>query len=229
MTMNRREILGSGGALSLGAVLPRYAGACRLFPVDSVERYAAYQKGVEVGAQRFEFFRKSGRFMVDRELELEYRDHGNRAVSFFHRAREVWRQGWLDAFSSATRVGDRKIEIDARSVEHGMLSVESNEFDATLHVSGYVVPSSLWHRDSRLVNRLIDLVDGRVKLVKVHYAGKDLLPDDAGVKVGSHYRIRGELVRDTWYGEDCRLLRVRAPVEDAEPLTFELLSADSPP
>jgi hypothetical protein len=227
MKMKRREIIGYGGVLTLSAALPGSAEACRLFPGNSVERYAAYQNEEEVGAQRFVFSRESGRFMVDGELELQYRDHGNRTISFIHNAREIWYRGWLDAFSSSTRVGNREIEIEAHSVEHGILSVNSNESDATLQVSGYVVPTSLWHRDARLVNRLIDLVDGRVKLVRVYYAGKDLLPREGDVKVASHYRIRGEFVRDTWYGDDCQLVRIQVPIENAEPLSLELLPAPS--
>ena len=227
--LNRRKIIGFAGVLTLGAVLPDHAAACRLFPGDSTEQYAAYQNGVEVGAQRFVFSRKSGRFMADSELDLQYRDQSNQAVSFFHRAREIWRRGWLDSFSSVTRIGDREIRIEAHSAELGILSVKSNESDVTLQVSGYVVPTSLWHRDARLVNRLIDLVDGRVKLVKVQYAGKDLLPREGGVQVASHYRVRGEFVRDTWYGDDCQLLRIQVPMENAAPVTFELLPVASSP
>lgn len=223
--MNRRETIRFITALTLGAALPGSAEACRLFPRDSTDRYAAYQNGNRVGLQWFEFHRKSGHFMVNSELDIQYRDHANRAVSFLHRAKEIWLRGWLNAFSSTTRIGDREIEIEARSEEHGILSVHSNESDVTLQISGYVVPSSLWHRDGRLVNRLIDLVDGKVKLVKVYYAGKDMLPRDGGVTVASHYRVRGEFVRDTWYGESCQLLRIQAPVKNAEPVTFELLPA----
>ncbi len=223
MSMNRRETLGFGAALALGAVLPSSAEACRLFPRTSTDRYAAHQNGKEVGSQRFEFSRKSGRFMVNSELDFQFRDHSNRAISFFHRARETWHRGWLNAFSSTTRFGEREIEIEARSGQHGILSVSSSESDITLQISGYVVPSSLWHRDARLVNRLIDLVDGKVKLVKVYYAGKEVLPRNGGVTVASHYRVRGEIVRDTWYSENCQLLRVQIPVRNAKPLTFNLV------
>ncbi len=223
MKLNRRDSICLGAALTLGAVLPGSVKACRLFPDDSTDRYTAYQEGKKVGSQWFEFSRNSGRFMVNSELDFQYRDHSNRIVSFLHRAREIWYRGWLNAFSSTTRAGDREIEIEAHSVEHGTLSVSSNDSNITLQVSGYVVPTSLWHRDARLVNRLIDLVDGRVKLVNVYYAGKDVLPHEGGVRVASHYRVRGEFVRDAWYGDNCQLLRIKMPIKNAKPVTFELL------
>ncbi len=225
MKLNRRESICLGTALSFSALLPCSAQACRLFPRNSIDRYVAYQHGAEVGAQRLEFSRRDGHFLVTSELEFSYKSYAGRAYSFFHRAREVWHRGWLNAFMAVTRHADRKIEIEARSQERGILLVTSSDSDITLQVSGYVVPTSLWHRDARLVNRLIDLVDGRVKLVKVYYAGKDVLPRGGGVTVASHYRVRGEIVRDTWYSDNCQLLRTLIPIEDAEPITFELLSA----
>lgn len=223
--MNRRDTIGFGTALCLGALMPVPAEACRLFPQNSTDRYSAYQNGVQVGSQWFEFARSSGQFVVMSEIDLRYRDHTGVAFSFFHRAREVWHRGWLNAFSATTRYADREIRIEGRSLEQGILSVESSDSDVTLQVSGYVVPSSLWHRDSRLVNRLIDLVDGRVKLVQVYYAGKDVLPRDGGAIVATHYRVRGEIDRDAWYSENCQLLRTLMPLRNAKPVTFELSPA----
>lgn len=225
MKLNRRDSICLGTALSLSALLPRSAQACRLFPRNSIDRYVAYQHGTEVGAQRLEFSRGDGHFLVTGELEFRYKSHGGRAFSFFHRAREVWHQGWLSGFRAVTRHADRKTEIEARSAERGILLVTSSDSDITLQVSGYVVPTSLWHRDARLVNRLIDLVDGRVKLVKVYYAGKDVLPRSGGVTAASHYRVRGEIIRDAWYSDDCQLLRTLIPIKDAEPITLELMQA----
>lgn len=223
MGLRRRDTLAIGAALGFGTLLPRGLEACRLFPKTSTDRYDAYQNGARVGSQRLEFSRDSGRFVVTRELRFSYRNGTGQNLSFSQRAREVWYRGWLDAFSAATRHGKTKIEVEARSVERGILLVNTSESDVVLQVSGYVVPSSLWHRDARLVSRLIDLVDGRVKLVKVHYAGKDVLPRGGEVAIASHYRIRGELARDVWYSEDCQLLRMVVPIDQAEPVRFELL------
>ena len=225
MRLNRRDTMSLGAAVVFGTLLPLPASACRLFPGSSTDRYLGYQDGNEVGSQRFEFYRESGRFMVDSQLDIRYLNYANRSVSFLHRATEVWDRGWLNGFSATTRHLDREIRIKARSVEHGILSVYSSESDITLQVSGYVVPTSLWHRDARLVNRLIDLQDGKVKLVKVYYAGKDVLPREGGIIAASHYRVRGEIVRDAWYSDDCQLLRVQIPLPQAKPVTFELLPA----
>ncbi|MDX1527241.1 MAG: DUF6134 family protein [Gammaproteobacteria bacterium] len=223
MNLNRRDSIRLGAALALSGVLPAVAQACRLFPQDSTDRYVAYQDGAEVGFQRIEFSRDGGRFLVASELEFRYRRHENRLSSFSHRAREVWRRGWLSGFDATTRHDEHEAEIKGRSERHGILMVTTSDYDVTLQVSGYVVPASLWHRDARLVNRLIDLVDGRVKLVSVYYAGKDVLPGKDGVTVASHYRVRGEIDRDTWYSENCQLLRTVMPIKGARPVTLELV------
>ena len=223
MNLNRRDSIRLGTGLALSGLLPRFAQACRLFPQNSTDRYLAYQDGAEVGYQRLEFSRDGGRFLVASELEFHYRRRANQVSLFSHRAREVWRRGWLSGFSATTRHDEQKIEIKARSEKHGILMVTSSAYDVTLQVSGYVVPASLWHRDARLVNRLIDLADGRVKLVRVYYAGRDVLPGKDGVTIASHYRVRGEINRDTWYSENCQLLRTVMPVKDAKPVTTELV------
>lgn len=225
MKLNRRETIGGLSALAAGVLVPGAVMACRLFPRDSVDRYTAYQAGAEVGAQSFEFSRSIGRFLVRSQLDLSYRTGDGKTLSFSHRAQEVWHRGWLNAFNATTRHGSRQIDVEAESVEHGILSVRSSETDITLQVSGYVVPTNLWHRDSRLVNRLIDLVHGRVRLVKVFYAGKDVLPSAGGATVATHYRVRGEFSRDAWYSERCQLIRIRMPIQDAAPVNFELAPA----
>ena len=207
----------------MSGTLPGVARACRLFPRNSTDRYVAYQDGAEVGFQRIEFSRNGDRFLVASRLEFRYRRHEDRLSSFSHRAVEVWRRGWLSGFSATTRHDQEEIEINASSERRGILMVTSSDYDVTLQVSGYVVPASLWHRDARLVNRLIDLADGRVKLVRIYYAGKDVLPGTDGVTVASHYRVRGEINRDTWYNDDCQLLRTLMPIKDAKPVTFELV------
>lgn len=225
MHLNRRHSIRLGAVLALSGGLPRFARACRLFPQNSTDRYVAYQDGAEVGFQRLEFSRDGDRFLVASELEFRYRRRESQLSSFSQSAKEVWRRGWLSGFSAATRHDEQEIEINARSEKHGILMVTSSDNDATLHISGYVVPASLWHRDARLVSRLIDLADGRVKLVRVYYAGKDVLPGKDGVTVASHYRVRGEINRDTWYSENCQLLRTVMPIKDAEPVTFELVAS----
>lgn len=203
--------------------MPARALACRLFPPDSTDRYAVLQQGKHIGSHVLNFSRENGRFIVDVDTRFEYQRTGRGTVSFVHRAKEIWIGGWLNAFQSSTRHGNQRISVEAETLEQAMLTVRSDDDDIALQVTGYVVTSSLWHRDTRLVNRLIDLVDGRLKLVKVYYAGKDVVSSPGAPAVAAHYRIRGEINRDVWYGEDCRLLREERHLAEAASVTMQLL------
>lgn len=89
-------------------------------------------------------------------------------------------------------------------------------------VTGYVVPGNVWHRDARLVSRLMDLVDGRLKLVRVLYAGKELVAAGGEDRIANHYRLRGEMNLDAWYTDDCQLAQMLLPFRDAAPVVFHL-------
>ena len=209
--------------LAVGALAPGIARACRLFPSDSTDRYKVFQNSASVGFQSLNFSRDDSGLVVATQINLNYESDTGASVPFSHSARELWVGGWLNAFESTTRHGDRALVVKARTVERATLLVHSSELKLPTHVSGYMVPGNLWHRDARLHNVIMDLVDGIPKLVKVFYGGKELLPSSAGAQVANHYRLRGEFNRDAWYTEDCRLARMTWPLRDAAPLSFELV------
>jgi hypothetical protein len=209
--------------LAFSALAPGLVRARRLFPADSTDRYRVFQNSVAVGSQSLNFSRDDGRLIVSTQVSLSYRNDAGASVSFAHSARETWVGGWLHSFDSTTRHGERALVVEARTVERATLLVHSSELELPRHVSGYVVPGNLWHRDARLHNVIMDMVDGRAKLVKVFYDGKELLPSSAGAQVATHYRIRGEFNRDAWYTEDCRLARMLWPLRGAATLSFELV------
>jgi hypothetical protein len=210
--------------LAVNAAAPKIVQACRLFPSDSTDRYVVFQNSIAVGSQSLTFFHDESGLVVATQMNLNYRNDADESVSFVHGARETWVGGWLHAFDSTTRHGDHALVVEARTVERATLLVHSSAFEHLRHVSGYLVPGNLWHRDARLHNVIMDLVDGTPKLVKVFYDGKELLPSSAGAQVANHYRLRGEFNRDAWYTEDCRLARMTWPLRGAAPLTFDLVS-----
>ena len=223
--MNRRESFCLGGLLAVSALTPGVVQARRLFPADSTDQYRVFQNSVSVGSQSLNFFHGDSGLVVATQMNLNYRNDAGKSVSFAHSARETWVSGWLHAFDSTTRHGDHAISVEARTVERATLLVNSSEAEFPQHISGYMVPGNLWHRDSRLHNVVMDMVDGRAKLVKVFYDGKEQLPSSTGAQVTTHYRIRGEFNRDAWYTEDCRLARMTWPLRGAAPLSFELVTS----
>lgn len=206
-------------ALGVGAP-PAYA--CRLFPPDSTDRYRATQDGRDAGFQSISFYHREKELVVSTQRSFEYLNGAGKRIEYAHTAREIWLNGWLNRFESTTRHGEKQNRVFAETVDHVTLLVRTTESQIPSLVTGYVVPGNLWHRDARLVSRLMDLADGRLKLVNVALAGKDIVSVGGSARAASHYRIRGEMNLDAWYTDECQLARVLLPFRNAAPVVFEL-------
>jgi hypothetical protein len=207
--MQRRRFL-SGSAALTGMGLGRDAWACRLFPADVRDRYVAWQGDKKVGWQTFSFQRESGQFVADIKMEVDFITAESGAVSYRHVSREVWKTGWLQALESRTRIGTREQVVHAQRRD-GSLVVGGSDV-RPYRLSTYIVPSSLWHRDSRLVDALIDVENGMIRLVQPSFVGNEALAQGGGVVEASRYSIRGQLAREAWYDADCVLVRWDLPL-----------------
>lgn len=218
--MRRRRFLSATALLSAAASAPVPTSACRLFPADVTDRYRAWQADAEIGRQSIAFARETGRFVVEIVTGMQFVMPGGVTVDYSHECREVWDTGWLHALTSRTRIDDREQYVEARR-RRGALMVEGSDIRA-YQVSAYVVPSSLWHRDSRLVEAFIDVEGGNIRFVRPRYVGKERLEQAGGTVQAHHYRMRGQLNLDAWYDGDCALVRWDRPLAGTDGISFRL-------
>ena len=221
--MHRRRLLTAAALLPAGALAAGRVSACRLFPADLTDRYRALQAGAEVGRQSIVFRRETGRFVVEVEVGIRFVLPGVGAVDYSHECREIWDTGWLHALDSRTRIGGRERYVEARR-RKGALFVNGSEVRA-YQISTYVVPSSLWHRDSRLVEAFIDVESGDLRFVRPRYVGSERLEQGGAALEANHYRMRGQLNLDAWYDGDCALVRWDRPVAGGDGISFLLQPA----
>ena len=174
------------------------------------DRYVVWQGDSHVGRQEFSFKRERGRFVVDMEMRMQFVSPGIGVTSYSHESREVWETGWLHALDSRTRIDGRIQEVHAKR-RNGSLMVDGSDV-RPFQVSTYLVPSSLWHRDSRLVDVFIDVESGNIHFVRPRYAGKETLQQGGGVVEAHRYTIRGQMNREAWYDADCVLVRWDLPL-----------------
>lgn len=219
--LNRRRLIAGCGTIALASWAPFVYG-CRLFPPDSTDHYLATQDGRAAGFQSISFFHAAAEFVVSTQRRFQYLNGAGDRIDYSHSAREFWSDGRLQRFESTTRHGDRHSRVTAETVDHVTMLVRSTESRLPSLVTGYVVPGNLWHRDARLVSRLMDLSDGRLKLVNVARVGEDIRSVAGITRTTQHYRFRGEMNLDAWYTEDCQLARVLLPFRTAAPVVFEL-------
>ncbi len=217
--MQRRRFLIGSAALAAGGLVPAPATARRLFPADATDRYVAWQGEQVIGRQQFSFRRESGRFVVDVQMDMRFELSGKGVIGYSHECREVWETGWLHGLDSRTRIDGRIQEVRAERNDGGSLMVGGSDV-RPFQVSTYLVPSNLWHRDSRLVDTFIDVENGNILLVQPRYVGKEALQQSGAVVEAEHYTIRGQIDREAWYDTDCVLVRWDLPLTSGGWINF---------
>ncbi len=208
--MRRRRFLICSAAFAAGGLASTPATARRLFPADVTDAYEAWQGERKVGRQQFSFRREPGRFVVDVQMNMRFELPGKGVISYSHESRESWETGWLHGLDSRTRMDGRVREVHAER-NLGSLLVAGSDV-GPFQVSTYLVPSNLWHRDSRLVDAFIDVENGSIRLVRPRYVGKETLQQSGGTVEAHRYSIRGQLDREAWYDADCVLVRWDLPL-----------------
>lgn len=217
--MRRRALLAGGGWLALGApVASRAGGLCRLFPGGVVDEYIGYRDDLPVAHQRFVFERQDGQFVVTSDMDMSFPTRTGERREYAHRCREVWRTGRLHELDSETRANERRLRVHGRRNREGLLV--RAEGRTPINFTTYMVPSNLWHRDTRLVQALLDVEEGIMRQVRpTHVAEEELV--QAGERLrANRYDIAGQINRVAWYAEDCSLVRWAWPFEDGSRILF---------
>jgi len=216
--MRRRRFLTGSAALVGTGLAPTPAMARRLFPADLTDRYVAWLGDRAVGEQEISFKRASGRFIVQVKIALQFTAPEAGDVSYAHESQEVWQTGRLHGLTSQTHIDGRAQTVTAQR-QSGALMVDGSEVNP-FQVTTYLVPSSLWHRDSRLVDVFLDVESGGVLFVRPRYAGKETLHQGGGEVDAHRYTIRGQLNRESWYDADCVLVRWDLPLSAGDWISF---------
>lgn len=221
--MQRRQALrllgGTAAGLTLTpAALVAPAGACELFPQDKGWRFLVLRHGNVIGEHLFTFSRRDGDFVVEVAIDIAVDLLGITVFRFTHRAEEVWRKGWLQALTSATDDDGRLWRVRAERRD-GALRGQVN--DVGFDVSGFVVPASLWHRDTTKSQALLDTIDARVKVVRAKALGEERVEADGSTVEAKHYSLTGQIEREVWYDADCAIARVTFPARDGSLITLE--------
>ena len=194
------------------------AGACPVFPADGELDFLVLRHGVAIGSHRIRFSREAGRFVVRSDVEIETAPPGAPLFRYVHRAEEVWVGGWLHAVVSDTDDDGRRTRLRAERRD-GIFQGIVNGMAFT--VSGYIIPSSLWHRDTPASEALFDTVDGMVKVVVPRLVGRERVPVKGKPVEAKHYALRGQFRRDLWYDADCNLVRVAWRARDGSRIVLE--------
>ncbi len=220
--MKRRNALKlslAAGAGLLVSALP--ARACRVFPADEQLEFEILRAQHRVGWHRIGFSRATGVLVVRSDSDLILGAAPSPAYRFAQHVEETWRDGWLSGLVADTNDDGVRWKIRAERDAQGIFTGIVNGL--TFTVSGYAIPSSLWHRDTPRQEALLDLVDAQIKLVRSRLVGREGILAGGRTVTARHYELYGELRRSLWYDDDCRLVRAAIPGRDGTLHTLRLV------
>lgn len=225
--LNRRDLLAAGTAGAGLALLPwsAAAGNC-VFPPDGTVRYRVLRKGDEIGKHVTTIARRGDELIAVNDIEIVVTVLGIPAYRYEHRSREVWTKGWLTAVESETNKDGKKKSLRGERRNDALRLTIDDEKKRSM--AGYVITTSLWHRDTPFEQALLDIEDGDVKLVRGEFVANEPVPVGDGRVKARYYKLRGEMARDLWYDERCRLVRVEFDTKkDGSRITLETASVET--
>ncbi len=210
----RRRFLGMAAAgLTAGLAAKPAAALCGLYPPVETLQFRAERDGRNVGALRFAFFREEGGLLAlsESELVLGPRQH------FRQRVEEVWLDGWLVGLAADTweegahyRLRAERLSGGSQESPHGG-GLAGQAGDLRFNVSGYVIPTTFWHRDTPFAEALLSVVDGLTKVVQARPLPEEVLTLGGRPVPAQGWQVRGEWSCLLWYDSDCTLMQVALP------------------
>ena len=216
--IGRRGVLGAAAVL---AALPlRPALARRVFPEDEALDYQALRHDQVIGHRRLEISRASGDLVLRQEIDLRIGPEASPRHRFLQRVEETWHEGWLVGLVSDTEEDGRFWRVRAERRD-GIFGGLVNGFRFT--ASGYLITTTLWHRDTPTQEALLDVIDAEVKLVRSRTVGDEQVRAAGKTVTARHYLMYGQVSAHLWYDEDCRLVRIQAPLRDGSEVAYELV------
>jgi len=221
--MTIRTVLRLLCVLTLVAALETLAGssyaACEIFPNPGERVFSILRDDVVVGSHRFRFDRHKEKFVVRVDTEAAWTSRSGLDYRLTHHSEEIWVDGWLDSLVSDTKDNHSALRVRFSRSEEGFRGATNGR---PRNVSGYLIPSSLWHHDTRQTRYLFSTTRGRLRQVSAYFLGEEEVLTGHGRISAKGYTIYGELLREVWYDADCNLVRAAIPAPDGSTMILEL-------
>ncbi len=200
--------LGAGALLALPDVLrAETAGQLALAPTkeDRIV-FEILRNGGKIGEHAVTFTPgDADALRVTTDIAISVSVLGITAYRYEQAVEEVWRDDRLMSLSSRTNDdGTRKTVEGARN---GAAFEVVDKDGESRSLSGPVLTTSLWHRRTPYVSKLVGIEDGGIRKVTSESLGRETLRMGGGSLDTEHYRLTGDFTRDLWYDSRDRLVQ----------------------
>ncbi len=190
-------------------------------PPSGHQEFGIFRDGEEIGRHVSEFIRSGNLLTVRTHVVIEVKVLMLTAFHFDMDTEEQWVDGQLVALRTRADDDGRRRALDARrddGAQPEILRISYNGHPSTIRAG--VLPSSLWNPATITQSELIDILNGKRRMVSVEAQGTDTLEIGGRPVPARHYVMRGGLERELWYGLDGQLLKIGLSAEDGSQVTI---------
>lgn len=185
--------------------------ALATFPPAGRLDYKVIRDGDEVGSQSVEFIRRDDQLIVKTQVNIVVTLLGIPLYRFTHNAEEQWQNGRLVRFTSKSNDDGEPRDVALELVGDRLKGIYNGR---TLDYPADMILASLWHPDTVRRSVLLDPIKGRERQVTVTDKGQETIEIKGQSVSAHHYALRGQVVRDVWYGPDGQVVQVHFPAKD---------------
>lgn len=173
-------------------------------PEDGQLTFTVVRNGSPIGNIQFNFENQKSRLVVRVRSRILYTLLNVPLYRYEHESTEVWSQGRFQTMSSKTNDDGKKLDLDVKAAEGGVLATLNGK---TEHLDQVTMPASLWNPATYKADVLVDTS-----------TGKRL--DIDGEAKGGYFTLSGELKRELRYDESGLLQGVRFTARDGSEIRY---------
>jgi len=203
---SRRDVFGGVGAVAttmlIGASASGATNAVR--PLGETIVYRVHRDGTPIGHHVARFRDTSDGLDVVNDVRLVVTFAGVPVYRYTHTNTERWRDGRLVRATART---DDNGDIKHLEIARDGDAVIVDGSVGRHRLIGDVLTTSLWHPDTPVVERLVDVETGAVRDVSSRNLGTARVDLPDGPRRAQHHRMTGHVDRELWYDSQGRLVK----------------------
>ncbi|MGH6959850.1 MAG: DUF6134 family protein [Dongiaceae bacterium] len=180
--------------------------------------------GVEIGSRTLEYRRVGDRLIVRTVFDIDFRFLGLTVYRYRQVSEEEWQRGRLERLTTDT---DDDGERHRLVLHRAGKALRGTYDDVPVTHADTLWPASFWNEAITGHTLLIDPIAGGLLEVTVRKEGIQRVEVAGSSVMARHFRMRGDLDRDVWYGPDGELIQIMFEGRDGTPITIRRRSLPS--
>lgn len=175
------------------------------------------RSGKKIGAHRVQFNTRDGKTVVSSSSRMKIDILFFTAFQYQYDSRAIWRDGTLNKLEISVNDDGTLFAMNANQ-QGKRLSVtsgnDSNEIDLPVY------PTNHWNSAVLNQNQVLNTLTGKINNVLIRADGYEDVTTEAGIIPAMRYNYSGDLIKDVWYDDMGRWVKLRFNGRDGSMIEY---------